>query len=1746
VSDTASKTAALELIAQGAGQQACDAAFQLHTKRAQQANDEATAESACWLLVAASTWPSALPEAIDAVGGQDKAVLCLQGALQRTRSQALGAATESRQRAALAAVLERGGDLEPAYAQSTKAFRAQPEMAERVDLLLRLAMAAHKSGPAASLMRGAIDASADNDVRARLWRAVASLAEHDGEWAEACAAAEASLGFVESKGLRRKLEQWRAQQPQQEPPQEPQEEPQQEPPQDPSGITDTVANQAVTAHMIDLVKDLRSELKDNGIPSAEGSGWAVDMDVSSSGNAVGEPAANVSHDGGDDNATDVAGPAAVEPAQEANDPSLFGDTLHSPGAMMTDEMEQGPPATERSQRSEPEPEPEPEHEQPPLSAHNPFAFFREPLHEPPELREAAPNEDSQAFAPPPHLLRMPAPTFAQAMAAPAAPEPAPPPSPPPLPPAPAPEPEHIEDAAWCRTRAKAKFEANPSDPSVLPHAIRALMLDIDDPNAPYDEAIDICVDAIACAPMAKMTAVRDMHARIPTDQHTAFREVWLAAARKDPRNVDLVVTLLSSCAVLDAPHGPCFVQLCKSCEENAAWSRLDHCIEDMLAHPMWQGPATHQDRRVLVKQRVRAIEQQGRVLDALQLQASEVLRPPIDVDELDAARRGMRSYESLEQRLRFLSLAARAAGEQKLVAVEVDLLRELLRLRVGTSDGLGIRSCAERLLQLVPDDAEAVDAWLGLGKLDPQLWPECRRLLRQAHPHDGAVFRHLSFAMELAADDRLFAELVWQAVTIKPSVVAGQRDLAVRVLEACAVNHVNMLEALAQSVAGVFVNDDATHLWMLGAQLAEAHQRVAVARSLAASAVEASPQHLGARDALVRLLRHIGDVRQAVEVLRGTIDLVSAKETRAALLRELSQMLEAQGEHVPAQQALVDAMALRPDDASGWAHLRRLSDLAGDGDVAAQALAGEANALEGSQRTDRQLELARLHFHDQPGRSGTALEDVLRADAGNADALMLLTSLQVRRWHGTDIIGACLDAPHPDLLSALRPSLQRARASGAALTAPQLHLLACAWETSQPQDAYACVVDALELDGSLRSAKVLRCRLWDHRTDAGGAAHVALLEELFGESALPVDAKVRVATALCTHTQVGAPARALQAATAVLSMVRSEPSLATLLTPHHRQVMVDVIEAATGLAASAREPLLLEAIALDLATARAPAEKSRLWVRRAKLLWGSSGEGARTTLEEALRVDPTCSEARELLLDLQLANHDPVRSIDDMRQLVEHETNDERRAQLLIRLFRLLKKREPTSKGLDDLLRRAMTASPRDALVADVAARHYSDTGDWPGLVGLLTHRLRCLQRSDVTLRVQVLEELGAVRRWQLRDHAGAIDAWSGVLALQPVHPRAHVELAHLYDSHAQHREAAEHWRQLLERDPFDAEAWHGLPRSLAHDEAVEELVQATQVMTALGVASDDVVRTVRAGRSPFPQWPRHDGGESALRRLAHAGWRTPTGAVLETLAHHLAPRLGRSLDKIRSAPSEVVPADAAPSSMAMALRACATLLPTSAPFALVPTAANEAPPVDGVVALPTPTPTLLIDRQWLRGGMTPARAFALGRAAVWAQPLSLMVSLLTPTELKQSCEGWVGLLLMQQDMETHSDDARAVAEHQRSLLSSLQNPAAHEQTMATMTILLRNYVHGRAQSNVRSLIEAVEHTANRAGLLLAADFDVAMHSIPLQASAHVPARTALHDLLLFALSPAYAQLREDLHVGSGSAAGAALRELWL
>lgn len=259
-------------------------------------------------------------------------------------------------------------------------------------------------------------------------------------------------------------------------------------------------------------------------------------------------------------------------------------------------------------------------------------------------------------------------------------------------------------------------------------------------------------------------------------------------------------------------------------------------------------------------------------------------------------------------------------------------------------------------------------------------------------------------------------------------------------------------------------------------------------------------------------------------------------------------------------------------------------------------------------------------------------------------------------------------------------------------------------------------------------------------------------------------------------------------------------------------------------------------------------ELARLWDER--LDEPAKAEGAYARLIEVDGDNPdSVLPAARALERIHLAAGEYEKLAQDLRLQIRLEHDPEARAELLVRLARLLEDTLEDVRGAIAAHRERLDIDPADADALRSLERLYERTGEWQRLIGVL--QARDAATTDESEQAQIALRIGQIYETKLDDADNAIVAFNDALArFGPSSPVLEA-LARLY-------EAGEKWDDLLEI----------LELRIEQTEAPEELAalrfQSAELMRRTG----DVERAIETFGEVLALAPGHEGAVAALEEI--------------------------------------------------------------------------------------------------------------------------------------------------------------------------------------------------------------------------------------------------------------------------------------
>ncbi len=517
---------------------------------------------------------------------------------------------------------------------------------------------------------------------------------------------------------------------------------------------------------------------------------------------------------------------------------------------------------------------------------------------------------------------------------------------------------------------------------------------------------------------------------------------------------------------------------------------------------------------------------------------------------------------------------------------------------------------------------------------------------------------------------------------------------------------------------------------------------------------------------------------------------------------------------------------------------------------------------------------------------------------------------------------------------------------------------------------------------------------------------------------------------------------------------------------------------------------------------------------------------ARALYEEASALDNDAKEPRERMVELDIDEGKTEDVLTSLDELLARIGGGPEASALHVEKAALFRKLGDEARAADEL-RRSIDEDPTNARALDMAEAVFTAQTDARGLENLYLTQLKLLSNTDTEGRVSLLERLSQVRRYDLRDLRGAAEALEAIAAQDKGAVKAREDAARIYAEIGALNQATDKWREVLALDPFSPDAWRALLNLMRRADRPDGVFVVLAAMCASDLASDGHRAAHRNTRPPFPQWPTPAKDMSDVhRRLAHPDVRTPIRTVLTLLSDILVRELGPTFEAGRPKVAE----HRLPRSVQQALRAAQALVGVDGEILLVESAHD-----DGFHPVHAARPTLAVGAQVMKGGMTPTRAFDLGRATGSLSSYGRVVAATDPETLKQALLALVAAYATREaDVPVH--DQKLASRLRRSVDAALAQ--AGDDGRRRVEDAVRQYAHARQKLPINHFVRGVEYTGHRTGLLLCSDILMATQRLR---ATEKNARRLVTELISFSIGSDYLALRERLGLALSPEAGAQL-----
>ncbi|WP_437291724.1 protein kinase domain-containing protein [Sorangium sp. So ce406] len=870
------------------------------------------------------------------------------------------------------------------------------------------------------------------------------------------------------------------------------------------------------------------------------------------------------------------------------------------------------------------------------------------------------------------------------------------------------------------------------------------------------------------------------------------------------------------------------------------------------------------------------------------------------------------------------------------------------------------------------------------------------------------------------------------------------------------------------------------------------------------------PHHAGALESLAHVRAATGDAAAALSAIESLAATAKTAESRADLWIRAAKMLEEKGDRDGAIERYKMALDAQPHSAGASSALRAAYLARGDATSAVELIAREAEAAEGN------LAKARLY-----GEMALLLRERLKDDARAAEAATRAVDLDP-----TSVLGLMISG---DL------AFEAGRFLEAARHFESLANRVDALPREQGLKLLFRYVDALSKSGSsgkaIGTVKALLALAPDDpaaisraakvNLDAGRAREAAELYaglvERFG-AGLPererADALLRLGEA---RLAAGDPGGAVGPLNEAADLTPESPAPLALLSR--------VFEAKGDW----EEVVRLKHRRLDVVTGD---ERSALLLEIGDLLATHLNDRTRAAKSYVAALDERPDDRKILtkLMQLYSEEKDWSKLIDIVLKLAAKIDDRRQKAKYLhtaaIVSARQLGDLDRAARFYDEVLE--LDPSLTRALAEAIELR--GEKGDHEDVERLLKVELdRATEENDTAKMLETFDRLGALYKDKLGWMSDAIDAYEAAQTLDPDNDERNELLASLYASNpAQYLDKAVAAQlPILRRNPYRPDAYRLLRKLYTETKRADAAFCLCQALCCLSAAEPDEERFFRRLRP--------DNVAAAQQPLDEEGWTTglihPDAdplltAIFGVIEPAVLRKNGQPLEELGYQLAYQIDLARHPYPMSQTLNYAAGVLGLEPPLTF-----QNPNDGGGVSFLHAHVPAIVLGAAALQMELpTQAAAFIAARHLTYYRP-GMYLRHLVPTGTGLRAWLFAAIKLISPTFPITKELEGPVMEN-LSVLDPIIVGPARDQLASIVTKLLQ-----AGAIDLKRWVSGIDLTADRAGFLLANDLELAQEMIKAadDASAAVPQKERLKELLLYAVSEEYFAVRQRLGINVDS-----------
>jgi tetratricopeptide (TPR) repeat protein/tRNA A-37 threonylcarbamoyl transferase component Bud32 len=890
-------------------------------------------------------------------------------------------------------------------------------------------------------------------------------------------------------------------------------------------------------------------------------------------------------------------------------------------------------------------------------------------------------------------------------------------------------------------------------------------------------------------------------------------------------------------------------------------------------------------------------------------------------------------------------------------------------------------------------------------------------------------------------------------------------------------------------------------------------------------AIELSPGHAGALEALAHLREMSGDSHAALSAIEALAAKATTPEAKADQWTRAARLLEQRGDRDGAIERYKLALESNPKDAVASAALRNAYGQRGDFTSVVNLLESELGYVEGNLAKARLLaELAKV-FREKikaPEHAETAGRKAIELDSTNPDALLVLGDLAFEGQRFTEatklyenLVGRTQILQKPDAIRVLIRYVEAfGRTIGTRLSSPPPSDSDKGKSTRAMHPRMMEAVDALEKlvpDDVEVLARIARV-LFDYGDPAAAKkAYEALLEK--AGKGLSGNERADALYRLGESTRKTGD---LDAAVAFLGEAAD-------LDPANRlplQALGKIYEEQ----GKWEDAIRTRSQRLEVATG---GERFDLLLEIGDIEFQKMGERTRAqkTYAAALEERPDDRKLLTKLMQLYSEEKDWAKLIEIVLRLADFVEDPKQRAKYMHTAAIVSSRQMGEVDQALVFYDRALEYDPTLTKALEEAIELRRTKGDHAGVERLLKVQMeQAKDANDRAKLTQVLDQLGELYLKFLGEPELAIDAYEAAQAFDPEdRPRAEL-LAEQYASDVGKylEKAVRSQAQILRRNPYRAESYKLLRRLYTEAKRADAAWCLCQALSVQNLAEPDEER--------FYKRHRADNAAPAQAALDDNDWLKLTHQDMDPLVTKIFAMIQPSIIRTRSQPLDQMGYD-----QRYAIDLSLHPYPVSQTLYYAHGVLGMTPPLvfqnpndpAGLGFLHARIPAIVLGRAAFEANVpTQSMAFVAGRHLSYFRPGFYVRHVIpTGTGLKAWLFAAIKMSVPQfpvaPDLEGQAAEAMAALNAdfqgvQRELLASLVSRLLQEGT----TLDLKKWV------------TSIDLTADRAGFLLAHDLQMATDVLrATEDAATLPAKERAKELVLFSISEEYLALREKLVV---------------